>query len=160
PGPRQRWIPRSAMGSTWLDSSQGILSSLSAQNESKTSHPFSEIAWGFLLRSDFPVEPGAGVVPVAVGGGKGNAQRFGGLVHGQAGEVAELDQRGLDAVLPGEFIQGLVQGQEVVGRPGRRRLGEVQVEPLPVAATTEGLLAAGLLDQDAAHGLGRGREEV
>src|SRR5262249_62155374 len=37
---------------------------------------------------DLPVQPGAGVNPLALGGGGGDAERPGGLLQGQAGEVA------------------------------------------------------------------------
>ena len=41
---------------------------------------------------------------------------------------------GLEAVLGRELFQRFIQGQQVVGKPRRGRLGEIQIEPLPVAA--------------------------
>jgi len=65
---------------------------------------------------ELAVEPGAGVNPVAFGGGDGNAQELRGLRHGQAGEVAELDQPCLDGIRALQLLQGLVQRQKGFGR--------------------------------------------
>src|SRR4051794_3469927 len=43
---------------------------------------------------EFPVQPGAGVGPVPLGGRFGNAHRRRGLLDRQAREVAEVDQPG------------------------------------------------------------------
>src|SRR5262245_6309718 len=70
---------------------------------------------------DLAVQPGAGVNPVALDGGGGDAQGLGRLLKGQAGEVAELDQPGLERLLGLELPQGFVQRQEVFGRVTLRR---------------------------------------
>ncbi len=59
-----------------------------------------------------------------------------------------------------QSAERLVQRHQVVGM--NRGPGEVlgEINPHPVAAVLVGLLAAGGLDEDAAHGLGRGGEEV
>ena len=53
-----------------------------------------------------------------------------------------------------------VERLQVLGRRLHQRLGRFQGEPLPLAAVLVPLLAAGILHQDAANGLGRGREEM
>ena len=83
-------------------------------------------------------------------------------LDGQAGEVAELDQLGRARDRPRRA------GQSASSRASRSRpesLGTasrrpVELDPLPVAAVLQASLAAGLVDQDAAHRLGRGGEEV
>src|SRR5262249_34063607 len=50
-------------------------------------------------RLEFEAEPAAGVSPVIVGRGGGNAQGLRGLRDGQAGEEAQLDEFGLALVL-------------------------------------------------------------
>ena len=61
-----------------------------------------------------------------------------------------------------EAVEGFVQGEQVDrvrrGAEGRPLAREgLLVQP---AAVLEAALAAGLVDEDAAHGLGRGGEEV
>src|SRR4051812_27278634 len=51
------------------------------------------------LTFDRPEEPGAGVSPVPLGRCGRDAERAGGLLDREAGEVAELDQLGLGRVL-------------------------------------------------------------
>ena len=79
--------------------------------------------------------------------------------HGQAGEEAELDHLGLDRIMRGETGQSLIKGRQVLRRP-HHRLGTIQVDAPPLAAMFVPLLAAGVLHQDAAHGLGTGGEEM
>ena len=76
------------------------------------------------------------------------------------GEDAELDELGLDRVLGGELLEGLVEGQQVVVGLGRGGLGGVEVYPAAVAAALEPVSPPGVLDQDPPHGLGRRGEEV
>src|SRR5262245_60972475 len=75
-------------------------------------------------------EPAAGVRPVLLGGGGGDAQRGGRLLGGKAGEEAELDQLGLARVLRFELPEGLVQGEQTVAVPLLQdRLDIFEVEP-------------------------------
>jgi hypothetical protein len=104
------------------------------------------------------VQPGTSITPPALRRGQRNAQRLGTLRHRQSGKVPELDELGLGSILEREFLQGFIEGKDVLGKPGRLRLGEVQ--PVPITASTECFLSARVLDQDPAHGLGRGRIEV
>ena len=106
------------------------------------------------------VEPGAGVPPGPVGGGQGDAQALGRLLQGQAAEEAQLDELGLERVVERELLQGLVQGQELLRGPAGAEGVEVRVFAPPAAAVLLAPLAAGVLDQDAAHRLGGGGEEV
>ena len=55
------------------------------------------------------MQPGAGVVPPAVGRGHGDAQRQGRLFHGQPGEIAEFDQLGLLPVPGRKQLQRLLK---------------------------------------------------
>src|SRR5262249_43194258 len=105
-------------------------------------------------------QPGPGVGPQRVGRPGRDPQGRGGLVAGEAGEEAELDQFRRLRVHVGEPVEQVVEFEQVVGKAlaGEDRL--VQVRPWPAAAALPGFLAAGLLDEDAAHGLGGGGEEV
>src|SRR5260370_1280187 len=55
---------------------------------------------------------------------------------------------------------GRAQRQQLLVGPGGGGRGGVQGDARPSAAVAEGLFAAGVVDEDAAHGLGRGGEEV
>ena len=55
-------------------------------------------------------------------------------------------------------VEGVVEGEELVVGVGGGRVG--QLDPAAAAAPLQPLLAAGVLDEDAAHGLGRRGEEV
>src|SRR5262245_27794300 len=106
-------------------------------------------------------EPAAGVRPVLLGGGERDAQRGGRLLGGEAGEEPELDQLGLARVLRLELPEGLVQDEQAVAVPLLRgRLDVVEVEPAASAPGLAGLLVPGPVDEDAAHGLGGGGEEM
>ena len=59
-----------------------------------------------------------------------------------------------------EALQGLVQGQEFLGGPANLEGVEVRVFAPPPAPVLVAHFAAGVLDENAAHGLGGGREEV
>src|SRR5262249_32192069 len=107
-----------------------------------------------VVAGDFLIEPGAGVGPVALGGGGGNAQSRGGLLDGQARKVAQLDQFSLDRVLARQLLQGFIQGEQVFDRFRRRQLHIVELFPRPTSPLFEAAFAPNLLDQDAAHRFG------
>ena len=64
------------------------------------------------------------------------------------------------AALLGELVEGLVQGQQHRLRLGHAELQVIEADAQPVATAFDAPLAAGVLDEDAAHGLGRRGEEV
>src|SRR5688500_18519633 len=70
----------------------------------------------FEIGSDFVLEPGARVGPIAVGGGGRDAEDGGRLLTGQAREVAELHQFRFDGVFAGEALQGVLEGEQLVAR--------------------------------------------
>ena len=111
--------------------------------------------------TDFLVQPGPGIGPQAVGRPRRNAEHLGRFGEGQAGKKAELDQLGrrLDRSAASLFrassrasrssgISGIA-----ISMPSRSCRAQL-------AAPLAGLLAAGAVDQDPPHRLGRGGEEV
>jgi hypothetical protein len=64
--------------------------------------------------------------------------------------------RAARGVLGGEPLQGVIDGQDfvVVGQEARISIRQIN------AVATAAVLAAGILDENAAHGLGSGREEM
>src|SRR5262249_57809561 len=105
-------------------------------------------------------EPGAGERRVSVGGAAGNPHRGGGLVQGQAGEEAEPDQLGTGPVPVGQFLKGVVDGNEVLVRGLVRDEHAVEVDALPTAAAFFSALVPSPVDEDASHGFGGSGEEV
>src|SRR5262249_20798680 len=104
-------------------------------------------------------EPAAGEAPVAFGSSQRDSTSLGGFGRRKAGKKTQFHQLGLDRLLDGQPGEGLVQGQQVVAGLHDCH-GIVQLDALTVAAAANAVLAAGLLDEDAAHGLGSGGEEV
>src|SRR6516165_8366688 len=109
-----------------------------------------------------PAQPRPGVSPILFGRHHGDAQDLGRLGHGATKKVAELDQLGLAWRLPTEAVQRLVNCQDFqrIAWSCQGEVIRVYVLQLPVAAPFPAPLAAGTLDEDAAHGLGSSREEV
>src|SRR6516225_9980707 len=60
----------------------------------------------------------------------------------------------------GELRDGLVHGQDIDARTLNAGFGDMEVEPPSFAASFAPALAPRLLDENAAHGFGGGREEV
>ena len=114
---------------------------------------------GQLLRQ-LAEQPGPAERPEAVGGAAADAQGLGRFLMRQAGEVAQLHEPGRVGVVAFQPAQHLVQRDEVVGTGlgGGEVRGEIDAQPS--AAVLVGLLATGLLDEDASHGLGGGGEDV
>ncbi len=115
---------------------------------------------GLVPVRDLVVQPGAGVGPIAVGGGARDTQDFGRLLDGQAREVAELDQISFHPVLARELCEGFVQRDEICRGRLASQVCIVEVESLPTTAMLEALLVTCPFDENAAHGLGRGGEEM
>ena len=109
---------------------------------------------------DGVLEPCAGVGPVSVGGGPGQAEGGGRVLDGQPGEVPQFDHTRGDRVFGGEPGEGRIEGEQSVVRNLGFGRDVGQLDPRAVAAVLLRPLAAGVFDEDAAHGLGRGGEEV
>jgi len=78
---------------------------------------------------------------------------------GQTAEVAELHQlRGLGVSGPQRF-HCLVDCEQIIDAIHRGRPDRVQVQAASTATALVGLLAPGDVDEDAAHGLRRGRKK-
>ena len=74
--------------------------------------------------------------------------------------VAELDDLGDFGLLMDELFQRGIESQQLVAVVLVGNVELIEIEPLAPAAVAEPLAAAGAFDEDAAHGLGGGREEM
>jgi len=69
-------------------------------------------------------------------------------------------QIGLPGVVGGESLQRVAQGEQLFVVHICRSFESIQVHALRAASVTKGLLAAGIVNEDAAHRFGGGCEEV
>lgn len=105
------------------------------------------------------MKPGLEVTPFALDGADGHIEGFGRLGHGQADEVAQVDDGGLARIGALEFLDRLVNGQDVIiGRGDGDAL--IELRSLPITPAFERALASDLLDDDVVHGPAGGGKEV
>ena len=78
----------------------------------------------------------------------------------QSGEIAKFHELRLKRIVFRQVMQRRVQGQEVEVWLGCDQAVGVRASTLPAAAVLATLLAAGVVNQDAAHGLGGGGKEM
>src|SRR5262245_28012420 len=112
------------------------------------------------FRANLPVEPGPGKSPTSFVGRLRNAQKLSDLLVREANEEAQLDQFGQPGVLSGQLLQRLVNREQFFVARGRRDLHVLNVHARLAAAVTQGAVAPGVFDQNAAHGLSGGAKEV
>jgi hypothetical protein len=115
---------------------------------------------GRLVAKHGQAEPALGVRPVIIGRRGGDADRLGRLLDRKSGKKAEPDDVGLAAILGLQRREGLVQGDQVDTGPLDGGLNRVEVNALAIPTGLRAGLPASVLDQDAAHGLGRCGEKV
>ncbi len=105
-------------------------------------------------------EPGAGISPVTVGCTPTNAHDLGRFAEREAGESTEPHQLGTGGVLASQRLKRVVERQQVIaGRIVQHGI-EVDADATPTSAPLLPAAIAGPVDQDPAHGFGRGGEEV
>src|SRR5262249_54017617 len=104
-------------------------------------------------------QPGPDVAPLPVERPLRQAEDLRRLGRRQPAEVAQQHDLSLEGILPLQFLQGLVDGEDVLGRRLEDGTGLVQLLALPPAAPHRAGLAPRLLDEDVAHGAGGGEEE-
>src|SRR5438046_1462420 len=98
---------------------------------------------GLVALAQLVVQPGPCESPVAIRGSAGDAQGGSGIFQRQPGEETEFDQLGTERVLPGQLLECLVEGGEVVGRFGHGKIDLIEAEASPIAAPLEPALVAG-----------------
>jgi hypothetical protein len=106
------------------------------------------------------IEPGSGEGPVAVGCAEGNDKRQRGLLCGESGEVAQLDNLGDNRLLGGELIEDLVKCRQAAGRVVADCSDLVEINVAKPYTVAELALATGFFDQDASHRLDSSGEEM
>ena len=98
--------------------------------------------------------------PVVVSGARGYTQDLRRFLQCHANEVTELYQFGFSLVLRCQLVKRFVYGQKFLFVSRRRYLHSIQVDPLVFSTVAHRAFAAGVVDQDASHGLGRGGEKM
>ncbi len=105
-------------------------------------------------------QPGTEISPLPVQGAFGQPQDGGGLIHGQAGEIAQEYDLGLERVGGLKFLECLVDREHVIG--GRLEPGACIVKFLTLAsaALSWAGLAPRLFDENVVHGSSGGKKEM
>jgi hypothetical protein len=83
-----------------------------------------------------------------------------GLIHRQAGEIAQKDDLGLERVADFEFLERLVDREYVVRGRVQNSAARVQRPAAPAATARRSDVPSSLFDQDVSHGACCGEEEV
>src|SRR5438132_599736 len=98
--------------------------------------------------------------PVVVGRARGDAENLSRFLESHADEVTQLDQFSFELALRGEFVERLVHGEQLVVVAGGSNLDLLKIDALLSATMAQRALAAGVLNQDAAHRLRSRGEEM
>src|SRR5262249_42880848 len=115
---------------------------------------------GASVPVQLPEQPGTGESPVTLGGRTGDAEYLGRFLEGASREDTEFHDLGLLRMLLFELIQCVVQGQQI-DRILARAAGQFRVfNTVETASPFLRAVAAGVVDEDAAHGLGGRGEEM
>ena len=102
----------------------------------------------------------AGISPEEIGAAGRDADGGRGLGNAQPREIAELDQFGCLRIGAGQPFEGGVDVQHLVETIGSGGGELVEVQANAISVPFLALLATGIIDENPAHGLGRGGEEV
>src|SRR5262249_2318666 len=117
-------------------------------------------ASGLEAEPEFAAKPCPCVNPLPIGAACGDSQDCGRLLTRQSGEIAQFHELRLKRIVFRQAMQRRVQCQEVEVWRGCDQAVGVRASTLPAAAVLATLLAAGVVNQDAAHGLGGGGKEM
>src|SRR5262249_40131452 len=110
--------------------------------------------------SQLAMQPGAGEGPVAFGGAQRQAERGRNFRQRQTSEVAQFYDLSGQGIRLLEAIQGVAQVDQVVPRFVTNPDHLFQVHATLPTPMPDSPLAPGVLDENAAHGLGRRSEEM
>ncbi len=106
------------------------------------------------------MQPGFGDGPIPLYRFGRDLQRFSGFLNGKAAKESQLDNFRLARILLSELMQRRVDAHKFSGLFRREYQGFVEGHNLVFAATLSAQMAAGMVNQDAAHDLGRDGKKV
>ena len=98
--------------------------------------------------------------PVIVRGSRGNAESLGRLLEGQADEIAELDEVGLELAPCSELVEGIIDGEQLIVLNRASKFCLLKLNALLPAAVPQSALGSGAVHENAAHRFGGGGEEM
>src|SRR5438128_1638279 len=101
-----------------------------------------------ITGGDLVIKPGAGVGPVVLGGARGDVEQARRLFNRQADKIAQFHQLGLDRILRREFIDGLIDCQELVVSPRGGEVNVFHIYPELSATVTQSALLSSSIDQN------------
>src|SRR5262245_31625525 len=114
----------------------------------------------FAIRREFAAEPRPGISPRPLHLTCGSALHFCDFFDGHPGEHAEFDQLGRLWIDLPKFGQGRVQIDQLIIEWDFHSIAVLEFATLPLPSPTLAALATGIVDQNPAHGLGGGGEEM
>src|SRR6266851_3697481 len=128
---------------------------------SRSGRVFSELLLlGLAAAGNLKVQPGACIRPVSMCGNPRYSENFRRLLNRHAAKIAESYKLGFDGIFFLEFLQGLIEGDQFLRRHAGWQVGDLDLNPLKLAAVLDTLLAPGVFHEDALHGFGCRSEEV
>src|SRR5208282_2150751 len=127
-------------------------------NSSFTWSHFSGIV--LVASAQFPRQPGLGQVPIALHRRTRNSQNCSGLVKIQAAEETQLHKLGLLWIEFGQPGESFIHGNDIRGLPLGNDFRFLQENLLEFVTAFLGVMAAAVVNQDAAHQLRRDAHEL
>src|SRR5262245_241138 len=106
------------------------------------------------------IQPGSGVSPVSLSCCQRYAYDFCDLRHCKSCKEAELHQLRLGGLCLGQLVEALIEGQQILATHFRLGSRDVSDNAAVVTSVLGSLLAARVVDENAAHRLGRRRKEM
>jgi len=109
---------------------------------------------------EFRQQPCLGEAPGPLDGAFGEAEHFGDFAIFQTGEEAEFDDLGFGGVLNREPVERFIHVQQLLAVMVVGEVETLEGNPNLTAAVADLLLAAGMVNENAAHALGSSAKEV
>src|SRR5438552_4192874 len=98
--------------------------------------------------------------PVIIRGSRGNAESLGCLLEGQADEIAELDEVGLELAPCSELVEGVIHGEQLIVLNRASKFCLLKINALLSASVALSALGSGAVNENAAHRFRGGGEEM
>lgn len=105
-------------------------------------------------------QPCPGMTPILRGRAGRNAKRLRSFFIGHADEITELHDFGFRRMFGGEFVERLMNGEELVIILDQGQFDVLEVHALLTAAVTQSAFSPGAVNENSAHRLGRRSKEM
>src|SRR5258708_32263323 len=110
--------------------------------------PLWSINANLLVVLNYLMKPGSGKGPILFDRGNGDVEDFGRFLIGPASKITQFNNFGLDRMVSGELVQGLVYGQQFGVGCRSCQLTLIQVNTVKLAAVPASHSTAGGINHD------------